>query len=319
MNRLVPLEKNPEEFAVLKITKGPHKGKQLRLLGNEITIGRHSDCDIIMKSNKACSRKHARITRKNSLYFIESLKKENPVLVNKQAVLNPRALKEGDVIVLGDVICLFSENKPLPALTVQNSAPPQVYSEGESLQNKPIFTPKKKSKKIQLTLILALLIGGGLLLLSEEDKKTEETKKIRTEKIVKEEMEALQKINEEEEENIKQIAPERGEAQIAFIRGFRDYSKGFFQRAERHFEHCSTLNRKYEICTSYARQARKQLEKLIQRKMILGKEYRKKSQYQSCIAAFKSVEIMVRDSSHLVFKEARENRKFCQMKIRNRI
>ena len=319
MNRLMPLKQPSEKFALLKITKGLHKGKRLRLLGDNITIGRHSDCDIIMKSNKACSRKHARITQKNNIYFIESLKKENPVLVNEKAVQTLRVLKEGDVIILGDVICIFSENKSLPVQSTHNNSLEVASSESNDPKNSLSFSQKKNSMKPRIILVL-LLIGGGLFFLSEKDKKTEEMKKIRTEETIQKEMETLQKLNEEEIKNLqKTVAPEEGEARIAFIKGFRDYRKGYYQRAEKYFEHCVTLNKKYELCESYARQARKQLERLIQRKMILGKEYRTKSQYKSCIAAFQSVEIMVGDTSQLVFKEALENRKFCQMKIKNKI
>ena len=147
----------------------------------------------------------------------------------------------------------------------------------------------------------------------------EDAKKIRTQKAIQEELETTKKINEEEEQTIQEITPSEGEAQIAFIKGFRDYRKGYYHRATKHFNHCLALNRKYDICASYVRQSKKQIERLIQRKMILGKEYRRNRQYKSCISAFRSIEIMVRNTSHILFKEANENKKFCQLKTQNRI
>lgn len=328
MNRLIPLEKETPPSAVLRITNGPHKGKQLRLLASVITIGRHSDCDIVLKDNKSCSRKHARIIRKNEVYSIESLKKENPVLINKQVVLNSQILKEGDIVTLGDLICIFSDNKqksliqyktPQTARSLKKSQSENILSNKAALSQK---AKKQKEKKMRLLLVLAAAGIFLFLLISENNKKTaieKEEKKIRTEQDLAEELEAMQTINKEEEEKIRQLAPEEGQAQIAFIKGFRDYRKGYYYRAEKHFNHCLTLNKKYEICESYARQARTQIERIIQRKMILGKEYRKHNQYQSCAAIFKSVEIMITDRSHILFKEARENRKFCEMKTKNKM
>ena len=321
MNRLIPLEKPQNANGVLRITSGRNKGKQLRLFGNKITVGRHSDCDIVMKDNKTCSRKHALIIRKNNSYSIESLKTDNPVLINNQPVETPHILKEGDIVILGDISCVFTEQKPLPARLSQPGHLIKKSDSNEGVSQKAINTKKRKIEKKPNFLFVLIILGLlGFLFLSGEDKKTEDqTMKIKTEKEVNEELEAMKKINKEEEEEIFKTAPSEGEARIAFIKGFRDYRKGYYHRAEKHFNHCLTLNQKYEICASYVRQSRKRIERLIQRKMILGKEYRQNSQYKSCAATFQSVEIMVRDTSHILFKEARENRKFCEMKIHNRI
>lgn len=320
MNRLMPLEKPQSTNGVLRITSGRNKGKQLRLIGNKITIGRHNDCDIVMKDNKACSRKHALIIRKLNSYSIESLKEDNPVLVNNQPVKTPQILKEGDIVTLGDINCTFAEQRPVPArLSQTGNIIKKPDSEAEFLRQDK-NQRKRKGKKPNFIFVLIVLGSLGFLLLSEEGKKTEEqTTKIKTEKEFTEELEAMQKINEEEEQEILKTAPSEGEARIAFIKGFRDYRKGYYHRAEKHFNHCLTLNQKYKICESYVRQSRNRMERIIQRKMILGKEYRKNSQYKSCAATFQSVEIMVRDTSHILFKEAKENRKFCEMKIHNRI
>ena len=322
MNRLMPLEKPLPASGVLRIVNGPHKGKQLRLLGNEITIGRHSDCDIVMKNNKSCSRKHARIIQKNNSYSIESLKKENLVLVNKQPVPVPQILREGDIITLGDIVCVFSENKPLPALISQHQKNqlPKKFNP-ENISPPKASTSVKKTKVNPRFFIILIVVGVfGFLLLSDNKETTkEDAKKIRTQKAIQEELETTKKINEEEEQTIQEITPSEGEAQIAFIKGFRDYRKGYYHRATKHFNHCLALNRKYDICASYVRQSKKQIERLIQRKMILGKEYRRNRQYKSCISTFRSVEIMIRNTSHILFKEAAENRKFCELKTQNKI
>ena len=276
MSRLMPLEKTQSKNGVLRITSGRNKGKKLRLLGNKITIGRHNECDIVLKDNKSCSRKHALIIRKNNSYSIESLKEDNPVLVNNQPVKTPHILKEGDIVVLGDVNCVFAEQRPVPARLSQNGniikKPPP---EAESLQQAK-FRKKGKRGKPNPIVILGILGLLGFLLLSEEQEETaKQTMKIKTEKEVTEEMEAMQKINEEEEQEILKTAPSEGEARIAFIKGFRDYRKGYYLRAEKHFNHCLTLNKKYKICESYVRQSRNRMERIIQRKCCLERSIEK--------------------------------------------
>ena len=330
MNRLKPLPPAPPPGAgaSLKILSGRNKGKQLRLMGAEILIGRHRDCDIVLKDNKACSRKHARIFLERGLHLIESLKKGNPVLVNKQPVLSPKTLKEGDRILLGDFSCVFAaapaaggSGGSALATATPNRRPPSLAGEAGSKAKAgaPLLHGNRK-KKPPKALFLLVAAGAFFLLFSEkEDAKEQEASKIKTEKEMQAELQAMQDINEEEEKELMRKAPEEGEARVAFIKGFRDYRKGFFHRAEQHFNHCLTLNKKYKVCESYVRQSRDRIERLIQKKMLLGKEYRENSQYRSCAAAFQSVEIMVRDESRILFKEARENRRFCEMKMHNRI
>ena len=317
MDRLMPVMKSPEAFAVFKILSGPHQGKQLRLIGREIVIGRHSDCDIIMKNNKGCSRKHAKIKRTGGVYVIETLKADNPVFVNKKPVSSHVTLKNGDMVTIGEVVCSFLEKSPAAAVQSKGAAAaPSAFIKSKTLKE---AGRKKNSKTLQKALIAAAgLIAAGLLL-SEEDKKALQRQNIRTEQSIQEEMEALEKLTREEEERIEKFPVGAKEAQIAFIKGFRDFRKGYYQRAERHFEHCNALSQTYPLCSVYARKSRQRLERLIQRKMILGKEYREKRQYRSCIAAFQSVEIMIRDPGHAAFKEALKNRKLCRLKIQNQI
>ena len=297
-------------------------------MGGEILIGRHSDCDIVLKDNKACSRRHARIFLNRGAHIIESLKKGNPVLVNKQPVLSPRELKEGDRIFLGDFVCVFAAPPAAgSALALHQKTPARSSgalvgaSDSSKAEAGAPFLHAGRKKKAPKALFLLVAAGAFFLLFSgtEDKKKEQDASKIKTEKEMQAELQAMQDINEEEEKELMRTAPEEGEARVAFIKGFRDYRKGFFHRAEQHFNHCLTLNKKYKICESYVRQSRDRIERLIQKKMLLGKEYRENSQYKPCAAAFQSVEIMVRDESRILFKEARENRRFCEMKMHNRI
>ena len=295
----------PPRPPVLKILRGSHKGKQFRLMGERIIFGRHSDCDVILKDNKGCSLRHACIRRADGGHTIQTLDSANPVLVNKQAV-SLHTLSSGDKITIGNMIFQFREKAPVP------SAPaPDRFHPGKK--------QKKPSSPSRIILIGLFALMAGLFLLPEE--KEEETEKpidVRTEKEIENEVEALKEMTTEETETAN-LPPEELEARVAFIRGFRDYRKGYYSRALKSFKHCVTLNKAYGICRSYVRQAQTQVNRIIQKKMLLGKNYQQNKQYDACKAAFLSVEIMIQNASSPVYKEARENRKLCELKTKNRL
>ena len=292
---------------VLKIMSGAHKGKQFRLLSSEVTIGRHSDCDVIFKDNSSCSRQHARIKKQNDSYVIESLNSKNPVFINKKAV-SSQVLKPKDKITIGNVEMLFLDN----SLPVFPSKQPLASSASSAKLKKKWLTPPR--------LILVIVLICGLFLFLYEDKKTtsEEKLNLRTEADILKEVEELEETIEERSERQSLNSMQKA-ARVAFIKGFRDYGKGYFHRALQMFRHCLTLEKNSSLCQSYSRKSEIQIDKLIQKKIRLGNAYKKNKQYEACAAAFKSVEIMIRDSKSVVYKEAQTNRKLCEMQLEDKI
>ena len=296
----------PDQKPVLRILKGSHKGKQFRLLGKQVLIGKDSDCDVILKGNRKCSPRHACIEPSEGQHIIRTLDPANPVLINDKPV-DRHILSSGDKIVIGDMLFQFREKAPV-------SAPgPAGSQKGKKKKKKSSSGPR-----VLLVGLMALLVV--LVLMPEEEKKKEEDEvvNVRTEKEIENEVEALQKLAEEEQET-SNLPPEELEARVAFIKGFRDYRKGYYDRALKSFKHCVTLNSAYEICRSYVRQAQTQVNRIIQRKMLLGKNYQQNKQYEACKATFQSVEIMIQNTSSPVYKEALENRKLCELKTKNKL
>jgi pSer/pThr/pTyr-binding forkhead associated (FHA) protein len=72
-----------------------------------ITIGRSSDCDIVLDS-WTVSRHHARIRHEGDLWLLEDLSSTNGTGLNGNPVIAPVALHEGDVITFGIVGMRFS-------------------------------------------------------------------------------------------------------------------------------------------------------------------------------------------------------------------
>ena len=305
--------------AVLRVLSGNHKGKQFRLLSSKITLGRHSDCDVVFKDNPHCSRYHARIERKDDgVYIIESLNPKNPVIINKKTI-SSHILKAKDKISIGKIELLFLDQASLPPASLPSRlvnaspqhAPPLPNNRPPSKQQGKWLSPPR-------LILLALLCGGAYLFTVKENKTEQQPFSLKKESEILKEMEDLKKLNEEESEK-QSLTYQDKAARAAFIAGYRDYRKGYFHRALKMFRHCLTLRKTHPLCQSYSRKSKTQIDKLIQKKIRLGNLYKKNKQYEACQAAFKSVETMIKDTASSIYKTARENRKLCEIQLKNKI
>lgn len=303
--------KDPEKLAVLKIETGEYKGKQFRLLGGKVSIGRSSNCDIVLKNNKSCSDEHAVIAygNKSGIYTIQSLDIKNPVIVNKKPV-DLHKLQSKDKIVIGGLVFVFSNESPLPT---RQSKEHKKFQKHGRLQKQ-----KQNKTMVRIGFVVIICFGLAYFLLGEETKKQQAQKGLKTEKEVLEEIEILKTLSDDVISQ-SQLSSKEKSAQVAFLKGFRDYRKGYYYRALKAFEHCTTVHKDNTLCKSYTVKTKVQLERLIQKKIILGKTYKANKQYHACQAAFKGVELLVRDIESPIFKEALENRRLCQLKSKNKI
>ncbi|MFK7779174.1 MAG: SpoIIE family protein phosphatase, partial [Gimesia sp.] len=83
---------------------------RLEIKGEQVTIGRHPDCDICLKSNTV-SRYHARITvSQDEQYLLEDLGSGNGTFVNNLLIKDSVALLSGDQISIGPFLLEFSSD-----------------------------------------------------------------------------------------------------------------------------------------------------------------------------------------------------------------
>jgi hypothetical protein len=68
--------------------------------GDDLVIGRHPDCDIVL-ARPAVSRRHARLTYRDGAWIVEDLDSTNGTVVNGARVGRCR-LHAGDQLVIGD-------------------------------------------------------------------------------------------------------------------------------------------------------------------------------------------------------------------------
>lgn len=80
-------------------------GKDYRLVGNRIRLGRALDNEIIL-DDKSCSRYHAEIEIQNGAIFLQDLKSRNGVKVRGKRISREK-LKHQDAIEIGDLRGLF--------------------------------------------------------------------------------------------------------------------------------------------------------------------------------------------------------------------
>ncbi len=83
---------------------------RLKIKGERVTLGRHPDCEICLKSNTV-SRYHARISiDQNQEYQLEDLGSGNGTFVNNVPIKEPVALLSGDQITIGPFLLEFSSD-----------------------------------------------------------------------------------------------------------------------------------------------------------------------------------------------------------------
>ena len=76
--------------------------KTFALTSDSVVIGRQPYCDLVLNNN-AISREHAKLEKKNGVWYVEDLQSRNGVWLNgKRLSYEPTKLEDGDVLLLGD-------------------------------------------------------------------------------------------------------------------------------------------------------------------------------------------------------------------------
>ena len=100
-------------MAKLVILQGG-ESKNFDLTGDEAVMGRHPECAIQLESNMV-SRRHARVFKNGSQFFIEDLGSGNGTIVNGEKVEGSLQLKNEDRIKLGPILLRFEDAASPPA------------------------------------------------------------------------------------------------------------------------------------------------------------------------------------------------------------
>jgi len=74
----------------------------VHMLSDTVIIGRHQDCNLVLKSERGASRKHARITVQNGSVLLMDLGSLNGTLVNGREINQAVQLSDGDVVIFDE-------------------------------------------------------------------------------------------------------------------------------------------------------------------------------------------------------------------------
>jgi len=86
-----------QDMPMLVVKEGELEGQNWVLDRDTVVIGRGADCDITLPE-RAVSRNHARIERRNQGYLLIDLGSKNGTHVNGQEIKEPRWLQDGDEV-----------------------------------------------------------------------------------------------------------------------------------------------------------------------------------------------------------------------------
>ncbi len=86
---------------------GPAEGCQSIAIDEELVIGKDPSCDLVIQADEYVSRRHARIYRLDSMFYLEDLASCNGTLLR---VRRPIILEIGDEIVIGKMQLRLEEN-----------------------------------------------------------------------------------------------------------------------------------------------------------------------------------------------------------------
>jgi pSer/pThr/pTyr-binding forkhead associated (FHA) protein len=89
-----------------RIDKLPYKIKEHYPIDGELTLGRHSDNDILIK-DPFVSKKHFQIVEDEGDYYLEDLNSANGTFLNGERIEDVAKLSNGDIIKVGNIEFLF--------------------------------------------------------------------------------------------------------------------------------------------------------------------------------------------------------------------
>jgi pSer/pThr/pTyr-binding forkhead associated (FHA) protein len=131
----------------LVLSGGPDAGQVFALNKAILTIGRSSECDVIIP-DASISRQHTQIIRQELGWYVQDLGSLNGTAINGQRLSAPQRLEDGDTLTIGDMPLLYFASSPAeestPPETPPTEAPPAASAEDTSaIEERTTATPTR--------------------------------------------------------------------------------------------------------------------------------------------------------------------------------
>ncbi len=91
----------PDSGIWLKRVGSQGKDGVIPLVGEQLIIGKDSDCDVVIADDSYVSRRHARLRREDNLVFLDDLGSSNGTLLK---ICRPVIIEPGDEIMIGSTV-----------------------------------------------------------------------------------------------------------------------------------------------------------------------------------------------------------------------
>lgn len=95
----------------LLVNGGPSAGTIVEVTGALLTIGRGSECDVVIP-DASISRRHVQIIRQESGLYAQDLGSRNGTAINGQRLSAPRRLEDGDTLTVGNIPLRYVVERP---------------------------------------------------------------------------------------------------------------------------------------------------------------------------------------------------------------
>ena len=319
---------------VLTIVDGPHKGSQFKVNSSKITIGRSRDNDIPLEKDPKVSRMHVQIDLSPTEIIATSLSDGNPMYIDSNLETSI-SMMPGSLIQVGESVIrleirnteLTPQQEEIPRNIIQQQGPltMQPYS-NRSAQDYSFYGSSKKSnrqseeakKKKRFYIIVGTVFALFALLMLTNNKKNIPPEELLDEKEVSNRIETTINNTKKQRDLLIQsgkTVPHFKFAQESYIKGFRDFERGNYERSIQAFQACLSLFPSHTLCNRYLNLAQRKHQELIHYYMVRGAKHLKTNQFRPCLNAFRNVMIMVKVKSNALYKEASANFKYCQIRM----
>ena len=92
---------------IISVLAGSNKGIVISFNDFPISIGRLPDNDLQLEDSFV-SRRHCTIYDNDSIFTVSDLKSTNKTILNKEIIDNPRSIKDGDKLIIGNNLLLIN-------------------------------------------------------------------------------------------------------------------------------------------------------------------------------------------------------------------